>query len=617
MSDEDQKPELTPEEQQKADAAEIRTEFGAADMMERMPDFFRGAFGLGPGKSVFGRTDFEGARLNPMLDLLESANPSDLEDAGRSLLNATKALNDAADDLSKFVAKTEWKGEAATEFQRYGQELVKYAWELGTFANAVGTQMKVASTGLSSVRSARPPRDGRIVQKKPEDFAAPERTEDNPEYQKALQVEKDRQEAINQMNRLASFYAVSEERLASQEPPKPPGALNAPVPVPASAPYAFGTGQASTGAGASDASQPRAVHQEMEATGAAGASRAGTGFDGRPPVPSPSMEIDSVQTPPAPTAPGGPAPTAPAPGTAGDHQGPSMGPNFGNPGRHPGPPRTVGTPGSPRSGSPGVPRTTGRPGPAGGPASTPPGRVTGMPGRPGMPGAPTTGQATGHPGPMGRPGPMGTPANATGRTPATSPRGQTPVGGRPGTPGPTPSGRPGPGATRDRTPLAAHPGTAGRFTAGSPGSPAGPRVGRGAGIVGGTPQPGPAGPAGARVPRGTVVGGVPDTTRRPSSARHHQQGVVGVGPPRGTSPAAGRGAPSSSNVVGGGTGTGGTGSRAGSQGTAAGERSGQRPAGQSPSGNEDRQRPEPERPYHLTEDERMGRRRGAVPPVIE
>ncbi|MCC5035839.1 hypothetical protein DMH02_022150 [Streptomyces sp. WAC 00631] len=615
MSAEDEKPELTPEEQQKADAAEIRTEFGAADMMERMPDFFRGAFGLGPGKSVFGRTDFEGAQLNAMLDLLETANPSDLAEAGESLKKVTKALNEAAEELERSVAKTDWTGEAATKFQKYGRELVTYAWGLGTFANAVGTQMTVAGTGLSSVRGARPPRDGRIVQKKPEDFSAPERTQDNPEYQKALQVEKDRQEAINQMNRLASFYAVSEERLASQEPPKPPGALNAPVPPPLIAPYKVGSGPAAANAGTSDPSQPRAGIRESDATGVTGASHTGIGLDGRPPVPSPSMEIDSVQAPPAPTAPPGPAPTAPAPGTAGDHQVPSMGPNFGSPARNLGTSRASGTQGSPRPGGSSQPRAYGRPGPAGGPASTPPGRATGTPGRPGMPGASTTGQATGRPGPMGRPGSMGTPANATGRTPATSTRGQTPVGGRPGMPGQTSAGRPG-GATQDRTPAAGRPGPVGRPTAGGPGSPAGPRVGRGGGIVGGTPQPGTVGPAKSRTPRGTVVGGAADTTRRASGARPHQQGVIGANPPRGVSPAAGRGAPSSRGVVGG-TGVGGTGSRAGSQGTAAGERSGQRPAGQGPSGNEDRQRPEPERPDHLTEDEWMARRRGAVPPVIE
>ncbi|MFI1955255.1 hypothetical protein ACH437_26035 [Streptomyces xinghaiensis] len=612
MSDE-KKPELTPEEQQKADAAEIKTQFGAADMMERMPDFFRGAFGLGPGKSVFGRTDFEGAQLNAMLDLLETANPSDLAEAGESLKKVTKALNEAAEELERSVAKTDWTGEAATEFQKYGRELVAYAWGLGTFANAVGTQMTVAGTGLSSVRGARPPRDGRIVQKKPEDFSAPERTQDNPEYQKALQVEKDRQEAINQMNRLASFYAVSEERLASQEPPKPPGALKAPVPRP--------RGNWENGS-FSDGNAPLPEVSRTAAQSAYGQgtqpvdsySRAGdSGTAGPVFGSSPRMEIDSVSAPPAPSAPS-PAPTSPVPGTTGDNRVPPMGPNFGMPIRGDGQ-RTVGAPRAPRPG--GSPASAvGRSGASGASASTPPGRAAGTPGRPGMPGNPTTGQATGRPGPVGRPGPMGNPASATGRTPPTSIRGQTPVAGRPGMPGQTSVGRPGAGTTRDGAPTAGRPGPTGRFKAGGPGSPAGRRVGRAGGIVGGTPQSATGGSTGPRIPQGKVIGGEPKAEGS-ASASGRQSGVIGARQPRDAAASTSRGTPRTSGVVGVG--------RAGStEGRTVGddrpsrERSGQRQAGQGPPENENRQSPGTARTDHPTQDDEWAaRRRGAVPPVIE
>ena len=51
------------------------------------------------------------------------------------------------------------------------------------------------------------------------DLPAEKRVAGNAEYEAAVKVEKDRQEAINQMNRLSSFYAVSEQTLAAQEPP--------------------------------------------------------------------------------------------------------------------------------------------------------------------------------------------------------------------------------------------------------------------------------------------------------------------------------------------------------------------------------------------------------------
>ncbi|NEE08889.1 hypothetical protein G3M58_20850, partial [Streptomyces sp. SID7499] len=77
-----------------------------------------------------------------------------------------------------------------------------------------------AGTGLASVKSAMPPRDRRMIQTDVKDILFPARTETNPQYAAALEVEKNRQEAINQINRLASYYSVSEEVLAGQEPPR-------------------------------------------------------------------------------------------------------------------------------------------------------------------------------------------------------------------------------------------------------------------------------------------------------------------------------------------------------------------------------------------------------------
>ncbi|URN17824.1 hypothetical protein MW084_19925, partial [Streptomyces sudanensis] len=223
---------LTPEQSQSQAASQIQARFTTTDQLERFSaklGFF--GFDSGPG-GFFGKTDFENAPLNAMLDLLEAANPSDLEAAGTALEAARKALNDAARDLKKDAAAVELKGEAGTEFQRFAADLATYTYNLASFANVVGAQMKVASTGLASVRNARPPRDNRPDPKKPTDFPPSERTADNEEYQKAVKAERDRQEAINQMNRLASFYAVSESTLASQEPPKFPERLKVDVPPP-------------------------------------------------------------------------------------------------------------------------------------------------------------------------------------------------------------------------------------------------------------------------------------------------------------------------------------------------------------------------------------------------
>ncbi|MFJ9212368.1 hypothetical protein [Streptomyces sp. NPDC102264] len=489
MSGEKQ-PELTPEQQQAQDSALIQGQFTATDAFEQVAAMMEG-FGFGgsgPG-GFFGKTSFEGAQLNAMLDLVEASNPSDLEDAGEALVAAKDALNKAAEELNDYVMSVEWKGESGTEFRRFGGELAKHAWALGTFANAAGTQMKVASTGLTSVRNSAPPRDGRAVPKKVEDFPLPERTDDNPEYAKAVKVEKDRQEAINQMNRLASFYAVSEESLAGQEPPKFPGMLETAVPRPRDLIVNSEGGATGRQAESSEAGVPQSI-----------SGRADSGGPERPPqtqalgavTPVPisdtSMRIDSVTAPPAPTT--GPTVTpvtSPAgPPSPSGGPVPPVAPGLVNPVRG-GTSRTSGPTGAPRAGGPPLGRVA-QAGATGdrSPAVGRPGATGGGPpaGRAGAPGQTPT---------AGRPGTTGQPA--AGRTSGI-------VGG-------TPQQRSTSGSSGSRIPRGTVIGSGGT-SAGRP--PAG-RVGQ-PGVIGanpnGAPRPGGRGTASSNgvvgTPRGSVAG---------------------------------------------------------------------------------------------------------------
>lgn len=582
---ENKKP-LTPEQQQAEDATQIRTQFGATDALERfatmMSDIGFGG-GSGPG-GFFGRTDFESRQLNEMLDLVANSNPADLESAGEALVKAKNALNKAAKELADYVNRVEWKGEAATEFQRFGGALAKHAYALATFANAAGTQMTVASTGLTSVRNSMPrERDNRLVAKTTEDFALTPNKESNPEYMEAVKVEKNRQEAINQMNRLASFYAVSEESLAAQEPPTFPKALSAAVPRPTGAIREDpSTGTGSGGGSIGDMSQPSAARGSTNGTsGLSQPESLGTA----PPVTdrNPAMEIDSVATPPAPTVtPGG---TPPLPATASpSNQGGPLPPvptGFGTPVK--GAPRATGTSGVPRAvGGPGA-NAVGRPGTTG--SSAPATGRAGAVGRTGAVGSPT---ASGTQGMAGRPsGPMGT-GGAAGRAGAVGASGQGPDVGRPGVAGQSAVGRAGQAPS------------------------SGGRAGHSNGVIGGTPQRPVSGNAGSRMPRGTVIGADTSAQGRGSAARPSQSGVVGAGTGSAAHRAVGKGTPTVNGVVGM--------PRNGAQGgrPASGAVPGAR-AGQRQSGDQDQERDGSARPDYLTEDEQTWKtqRRGAAPPVID
>lgn len=222
-------PELTPAEQREQDQGRVQGQLLVTDVTRQVQGVME-SFGFGSGSS--GRTSFEGHDLNAMIDLIENSKPEDLESAGEALLKARTALRRAADDLRGFIEGVDWEGESEVAFRNWGKGLVAHAQKLGDFAETAGTQITVAGTGLASVRNSLPPRDTRLNKKSPDEVEAPKRVEGNAEYAAAVKVEKDRQEAINQANRLASYYAVSEETLAAQEPPRFEKKLDVAVPRP-------------------------------------------------------------------------------------------------------------------------------------------------------------------------------------------------------------------------------------------------------------------------------------------------------------------------------------------------------------------------------------------------
>ncbi|WP_405801053.1 hypothetical protein OG291_08470 [Streptomyces halstedii] len=581
MSDETQ-PELTPKEQRQQDQERVQGQLVVTDVTRKFQGVME-AFGFrGSGSS--GRTSFEGHELNAMIDLIEHSNPEQLEEAGEALWNARSSLNDAAQELSDFIGAVDWEGESGTAFRDWGKGLVAHARKLGEFAEAAGTQITVAGTGLASVRNSLPPRDTRLSRKAPDEIEAPKRIEGNPEYEAALKVEKHRQEAINQANRLASYYAVSQETLAAQEPPRFEKTLDVAMPRPQGrrrggerelAPES--TGSEPVGGGS-----PQSL-SEFSTTGNQKSVVNGPG--GEAPVAvapvlqqGTSTEINSVNAPPVPVT---PSSTSPAPlptGTAGPSGGPvpPVDNGFVNPVTNGSSRRTQGPAGGPRAvGQPGTGRFRGGSDTGSGPTAN---------GR-----GPTVGRPTSTGGSSA--------SGATGRGGGGS---QSPTAGRSGVTG----GRPVTGG--------GHTGRTGT---------SGPPAGRANGIMGGTPQratPGSGTPGGARGgPRGPVIGGGV-TQSGGTTGGAGRRGVIGGGMPNSAPRPGGKGTSSTNGVVGKPRG-GAPGAGAGSRGfTAGGAGLVRGPAGRRDSDDED-QDEGTSRPDYLTEDRETWEagRREAAPPVIE
>ncbi|MEU6537484.1 hypothetical protein [Streptomyces sp. NPDC047000] len=460
----------------------------------------RAAVGVTPvGRAVATRTDF-GKRdlsLNAMIDLVEGTDPEDLESSGKALWDARDAIKTAAEELDGHIQKVHWVGDSGDAFRTWGGTLVVSTHHLSDFAGAAGDQITAAAVGLAAVRSAMPARDTQANRKRPDMFSAAEKTADKEGYAAAVKVEKDRQEAINQMNRLGSYYSVSEEMLAAlpakDQTPTFTSMPDVGVPQPSTwsgnnSPVSGTVSHATTGHVSPVAHHTTVTSKvPQHVTPVSDSPTPTTHIPAE--VPQPRTEtpvgrhvdtpvgthIDTTGTLPPATTVSGPSHTPPAMGST-----PSSGVQT---------PVSEGSFGTPVPNAP-VGRAVGG---AGGFRGTP------------ATGAPSTGRAAGQ-GPLNQMGRTASTERPTARGAASGPRS-------------SPMGR---GITGG-TPRAG--GTAAPRANGGPATGAG----RSNGVVGGRPTAagGSSAKNGSRIPRGTVIGGEAEAESRPATGRLGRRGVFG------------------------------------------------------------------------------------------
>lgn len=451
------------------------------------------------GHAMHGRTNFERHDLNQMLDLVEQTNPEDLESSGKALWDARDAIKAAATELGGHIDNVHWVGESGDAFRDWGRTLVTNTHDLSDFAGGAGDQITAAAVGLASVRSAMPPRDPRTNPLLPGKLPEAKQVEGNHEYTVAVQQEKHRQEAINQMNRLSSYYAVSGEQLKALNEKAPTFDSMPDVGVPKPQPTSkaiFSDGDSGSRASGGTDAPAVASHHNAAVASPGHVSVHGTSHTPTPPkdvtgeiaYPDPPVgtNIDSVGTLPPPS-------TAPASG----HTPPIVG--------------TPATGGGPTSG---FESGYGTPIPSG---------VSGR-------GVGATGGVRNSVSAQGRAGTSGLSNSGSGRSPAgrgpMSEMGRATGTGQPVAKGTAPGAKSSPmgrGVTGG-TPRAR--GTATPRVNGGPTTGAG----RSNGVVGGRPTSagGNSAKNGSRIPRGTVIGGEETANSRPVGGRPGQRGVFGA-----------------------------------------------------------------------------------------
>lgn len=195
--------------------------------------------------------------------MIANGAPTQLTMQGATLDSAGSVMRQISEYLVRMSGKVEWQGEAGNAFRAWSKEFAREADKLGTYSTKVGNVLSNAGQALSETKSGMPTAASDGVWR--EEAAATPGA--------GLAREKQRQEAIAQLERLDSHYKVATENLTKlQEPNFRPISDVSPI-------------DASPGRPGESQFMPPGVAQRTGATTSVGAASAGPGtVDAAPPT---------------------------------------------------------------------------------------------------------------------------------------------------------------------------------------------------------------------------------------------------------------------------------------------------------------------------------------------
>ncbi|MGW5398997.1 WXG100 family type VII secretion target [Streptomyces sp. NPDC003952] len=279
-------------------------------------------------------TDFESHTHQELLAMLASANAETLKARGDQLTDAAAAIKEIGESL-KDHRVTGWEGESGTAFQDWVSRAGNATLRLSEYSAEGGKQLTQASQVVIEVKANMPKYDATAAA----NLDAAREFHNDPDAQQIGQqahskLSGDRQQAIQQMTKLAQGYEASATGMEMAEIPtfpEPPAAFIPPRVHGSEDVARSGGGMGGTGAGGSSyvpvTATPSGSSPDVGSSGGAGSTgpsptgliptgptpgpvpappdrSIGTGLDTVGPVPSATL-------PPAPGVPGGPGPVGP------------------------------------------------------------------------------------------------------------------------------------------------------------------------------------------------------------------------------------------------------------------------------------------------------------------
>lgn len=165
---------------------------------------------LPPLNACYNTSNFENASYQEMLNMVTGVNATAIMARGTALVDAQTEIEKIGTELKEHVGRTTWKGAGGDAFREWGNDFANETLKLADYAGTAGTSLQTAGQALSEV--------SKVVQGHP-DAVAMCYADEAKEKARIKAVETARNEAIPQMNKLASYYLMAEQSISSQEEP--------------------------------------------------------------------------------------------------------------------------------------------------------------------------------------------------------------------------------------------------------------------------------------------------------------------------------------------------------------------------------------------------------------
>ncbi|MFD8026308.1 WXG100 family type VII secretion target [Streptomyces lavendulae] len=238
-------------------------------------------------------TNFEGYTHEQLLAMIASLDSATVMARATQLQGAAVAIKDIGESLRRHQVKG-WEGEAAHSFREWVNQAGNATLRLADYSSEGSKWMTQAAQTMAEVKNNTPKYDTSAA----EDLAAAHRFHNDPDAQQLgrtahSKLNGDRQEAIQQLTKLAQSYEASATQMnKAQIPtfPRPPGDFDPPGIIGGN--HVDRGGGANGGSGAGDASHA------SSAVNAAGALRGTGGVSGSPSVSGGTLPPTTGQTPP-------------------------------------------------------------------------------------------------------------------------------------------------------------------------------------------------------------------------------------------------------------------------------------------------------------------------------